>query len=171
MEVSAPPVAGPSSLFSGPPPPGGIIKRQQKRPEGISRELFALIGDNSPSLSLSHIVKPKFKEKLKRSGPNVKWQLTGFTIPSRGSGKEVEKEKAAKQKLVLKHWVRDLPANHVDGAPDNKFLKFNTSSAPYSYTNEEYNALLKGSFSYLSLSCYLFVEENDSLTHSFTTFH
>lgn len=144
MEVSAP-VAGPSTLSSsGPPPLNGIIPRKTKRPDGISRELYALIGDNSPSLALAHVVKPKFKEKIKRTGPNVKWQCTSFSIPARGVGKEVGKAKEAREKLVLKHWVRDLPANHVEGAPENKFLKFNTNSQPYSYTSEEYESLLKG---------------------------
>lgn len=126
---------------AGPPDP------RHKRPDGITRELYALIGDNAPSLALAQAVKPKFKERVKRSGPSVKWQWVPFTNPARADpipGEEGDKEKDTRKKLRLSHWVRDLPPNHVEGAPDFKFHKFNTSSQPYSYTNEEYTHYLRG---------------------------
>lgn len=131
----------PARRLAGPPDP------RQKRPDGITRELYALIGDNAPSLALAQTVKPKFKERLKRAGPSVKWQWTPFTNPSRAverPGDEGDKEKEARQKLRLKHWVRDLPQEQSEGAPDYKFAKFNTSSTLYSYTTEEYHNFLRG---------------------------
>lgn len=113
-----------------------------KRPEGITRELYALIGDNAPSLALAQqqsTVKPKFKERIKRvqvnTTPVSKWLWTAFTNPAR--------EGAEGAKLVLNHWVKNLPAAHQAGDPDSKFVQYNTSSQPYRYTEEEYEQLLK----------------------------
>jgi DNA methyltransferase 1-associated protein 1 len=148
--------APPSSALQ-PPRRNGPPDPRQKRPDGITRELYALIGDNAPSLALAHAVKPKFKERIKRTAPSVKWQWTAFTNPSRGAGvpgDEGDKAREAKKKLKLNHWVRDLPANHVGGAPDMKFAKFNTNSGPYSYTTEEYNLFLRGEFYHLEMSVF-----------------
>jgi DNA methyltransferase 1-associated protein 1 len=130
------------------PPPRRAGQQREKRPDGITRELYALMGDNAPSLALAQSTKPKFKERIKRTGPAIHWQLSAFTNPSRGAGKPETEDKAAeaRKKLKLSHWVRDLPANHVDGSPDAKFAKFNTSSQPYSYTEEEYTKWLSGAF-------------------------
>lgn len=151
MQVPLPAPAGPSNSLQPLRRAGPDPQARQKRPDGITRELYALIGDNAPNLALaSRVVKPKFKERVKRTGPGVKWQWTGFSNPSRSSGlkkgteEEREKERAAKGKLVLRHWVRDLPKGHIDGAPDEKFVKFNTSSLPFSYTPEEYTECLQG---------------------------
>ncbi|KAK4055236.1 swr complex subunit [Microbotryomycetes sp. JL201] len=117
----------------------------KKRPTGIARELYALIGDNAPSLALAPPSKPKFKDRIKRSGAQIHWRLSSFTNPSRGAGEPETDEKLAeaRKKLQLRHWVRDLPTNHVEGALDTKFQKFNTSSQPYSYTSDEYEQYLK----------------------------
>ncbi|GAA5832152.1 hypothetical protein JCM11251_004258 [Rhodosporidiobolus azoricus] len=148
MQLGPAPTVGPSMSMapsakrSGPPGP------PQKRPDGITRELYALIGDNAPTLALAQPVKPKFKERIRRDKPSAKWQLVGFTNPSRGAGQptggeEEEKEQEARKKLVLKHWVKELPAKFVDGAPDHKFAKFNTTSQPFEYTDQEYETWLK----------------------------
>ncbi|KAK4704694.1 DNA methyltransferase 1-associated protein 1, partial [Phenoliferia sp. Uapishka_3] len=145
MELGQAPAA-PSPLALQPPRRSGPPNPREKRPDGITRELYALIGGNAPSLTLAHVVKPKFKERVKRTGPSVKWQWSPFTNPARGDqmpGDEGDKERDARKKLRLRHWVRDLPADHVEGAPDYKFHKFNTSSMPYSYTTEEYNHFLR----------------------------
>ena len=56
--------APPSSSSLQPPRrTGGPPDPRVKRPDGITRELYALIGDNAPSLALAHTVKPKFKER------------------------------------------------------------------------------------------------------------
>lgn len=142
-----------SSSLQPPRRSGGPPDPRVKRPDGITRELYALIGDNAPSLALAHTVKPKFKERIKRTGPSVKWQWTAFSNPSRGiakageeGGEKEDKEREASRTLRLHHWVKDLPADHVVGAPDHKFAKFNTSSEPYSYTAAEYEAVPPGAF-------------------------
>ncbi|BGP12758.1 hypothetical protein JCM10213_007273 [Rhodosporidiobolus nylandii] len=129
---------GPSKAKGPPGPP-------KKRADGITRELYALIGDNAPTLALAQPVKPKFKERVRRDKPTAHWQLVGFTNPARGAGApdSEDREKMARKKLVLKHWVKELPQNFVDGAPDHKFAKFNTSSQPFEYTDNEYEAWLK----------------------------
>ncbi|GAA5850157.1 hypothetical protein JCM8547_001025 [Rhodosporidiobolus lusitaniae] len=148
MQLGPGPSAGPSMSLqptkrsSGPPGP------PQKRPDGITRELYALIGNNAPTLALAQPVKPKFKERIRRDKPAARWQWVGFTNPSRGAGMPQEVGRGvegehARRKLVLKHWVKDLPTNFVDGAPDHKFAKFNTSSQPFEYTDEEYELWLK----------------------------
>lgn len=117
--------------------------------------MYALIGDNAPSLALAQMqatVKPAFKErKIKKVAPRVvtartvHWNLTGFTNPARGAGKKpVEAEAIAKSKLKLSHWVKNLPKDHVDGATDNKFSQYNTTSQSYSYSSEEFVAYLRG---------------------------
>ena len=131
---------------SGPPVPSTT-----KRPDGITRELYALIGDNAPSLAMqqqSSIVQPKFaqrlkkdanqakKDKLKEKGKKVEWKQVGFTNPSRKQGKARE--------LILRHWVKDVPKDYQDGKIDNKFEKFDTNSFVYSYTDKEYDDWLKG---------------------------
>ncbi|GAA6062086.1 hypothetical protein JCM10212_006509 [Sporobolomyces blumeae] len=143
----------PSKRSSGPPGP------PVKRPDGITRELYALIGDNAPSLAMAQPVKPKFKERIKSrnslsggpGGPDrrggARWQLVGFTNPSRGAGTpddQLPDEHArARKKLVLRHWVKDLARDYVDGTPDTKFKRFNTTSQVFSYTDDEYDKWLK----------------------------
>ncbi|GAA6022548.1 hypothetical protein JCM11491_005596 [Sporobolomyces phaffii] len=125
---------------SGPPVP------PVKRPDGITRELYALIGDNAPSLALAQPVKPKFKDRIKPSKQGkpdhtgrhakVHWTLIGFTNPSRPADH-------GRDKLVLRHWVKDVAKDYRDGTPDAKFSKFNTTSQPFSYTDDEYDQWLK----------------------------
>jgi len=165
LELGAAPTPGlqpaaSSSRPSGPPGPPA------KRLGGIARELFALIGDNAPTLALAQPVKPKFKERTKQRErvPAVRWHHVGFTVPSRANpavGVETDRasdrEHDARKRLVLRHWAKDLPANYVDGLPDTKFAKFNTSSQPFSYTPDEYHRWLQGasplSLVYSSSSC------------------
>lgn len=78
------PAAGPSSGPSQrqtPALPG--TKPRRSKPEGISRELYALIGPSAPSLS-AQIAKPKFKQKpnLGGGGKAVKWCVRLVTVVS-----------------------------------------------------------------------------------------
>ncbi|GAA5923021.1 Swc4p [Sporobolomyces koalae] len=151
MQLGPAPTA--SSGLSVPPtkrsgPPGPPVKR----PDGITRELYALIGDNAPSLAMAQPVKPKFKERIKskkdqkKQHSGARWRAIGFTNPSRGAGKpdsELDPVQRARTKLVLRHWVKDVPATYVEGTPDSKFTKFNTTSQPFSYTDREYDEWLR----------------------------
>ncbi|GAA5980260.1 hypothetical protein JCM10908_001592 [Rhodotorula pacifica] len=152
MQLGPAPSASSSSLLQPAPsvrrgggPPGPPTKRL----DGITRELYALIGDNQPALALAQPVKPKFKERAKAVRRSAHWSRVAFSHPARGAANdaagqaETDAEAQARRKLVLRHWVKDLSSTLVDGAPDHKFAKFNTSSQPYSYTDAEYDAWLK----------------------------
>ncbi len=151
MNLGAAPSPQPPSMSA--PPPTRQQPKKVKRPEGITRELFALMGGNAPALALAQPVKPKFKERFKpRAGPSVKWQWTRFTVPSRAAQEGTEafgtKEDEARRGLRLGHWCRDLAGDHVEGGPDPKFEKFNTTSGAMSYSNDEYDKMLKGQSSW-----------------------
>lgn len=131
-----------------------VLKVKPKRLLGITRELQSLLGDNAPALALAQPVKPKFAERIKRAGPSAQWQWTSFTNPSRrptgtplaevrDGTSSLSKGDLAKAKLRLSHWVRDLPKDYVEGSDDSKFARFNTTSAPYSYSTEEFHQLLR----------------------------
>ena len=141
-----------NSLLSAPAARSRAPRQQVKRPAGISRELFSLLGDNSSTLALSTaslaVQQPQFKQRKEQKkrvqGKQVHWRKTGFKVASRISAGTDE---GARGKLVLRHWVKDLPPDYLDGTPDDKFDKFNTSSTPllFDYTDEEYTTTLLGS--------------------------
>ena len=56
------------------PQPKKPIGQSNRKPEGISRELFALIGPSAPSIA-AQLVKPRLKQKpnLGSGGGKVKW--------------------------------------------------------------------------------------------------
>jgi DNA methyltransferase 1-associated protein 1 len=65
----------PSSSTSGPSQP--LLKKptghSTRKPEGISRELFALIGPSAPSIA-AQLAKPRLKQKPNfGAGGKVKW--------------------------------------------------------------------------------------------------
>ncbi|KAI9751564.1 MAG: hypothetical protein M4579_006019 [Chaenotheca gracillima] len=67
-------------------------KLVEKRPDGITRELFSLIGERAPPVAItSHV---KYKERPKWSHKVQPWEMRPFTNPARDDG------------LVLKHWKR-----------------------------------------------------------------
>lgn len=156
MQLGPGPAASTSSLLQPAPSSrrgGGPPGPPAKRLDGITRELYALIGDNQPALALAQPVKPKFKERTKAVRRSAHWSRIGFTNPARDAGAsasaqqpedESEAVTQARRKLVLRHWVKDLAAKHVEGAPDDKFARFNTSSQVLSYSDAEYDNWLKG---------------------------
>ncbi|KAF8592184.1 hypothetical protein K439DRAFT_1400961 [Ramaria rubella] len=114
---------GPSST---PAAPSRKVPKPQK-PEGISRELYSLIGDNAPSLAAVQRAKPKLKQKPDLGHGKVRWEWRPFTNNARTDG------------LRLGHWEKtkdEQPAEYP-------FAKFNTTSNVYSYTDEEYTTLLE----------------------------
>ncbi|KAF8524600.1 SWR1-complex protein 4 [Hysterangium stoloniferum] len=115
---------GPSSI-----PAHAAPKKPPKaqKPEGISRELYSLIGDHAPSLAAVQRAKPKLKQKPDLGRGKVRWEWRPFTNSAR------------KDSLRLGHWEKvreEQPAAYP-------FAKYNTSSTVYSYTEEEYATLLK----------------------------
>lgn len=75
------------------PAPKKLVSNVPKKPEGISREVYALIGDNSPSL-VQQYAAPKLKQKPtfgksqaakpKEETPATKWQVNTIWLNSFG---------------------------------------------------------------------------------------
>ncbi|PWN50251.1 hypothetical protein IE53DRAFT_387451 [Violaceomyces palustris] len=155
--------AGPSrpQTKSSKPPQHGQQKPKPKY-DGITRELFALLGDNAPSLAMAQGLglgvgadgkakagfRPKFK---KRPGKARRWAWTPFQNPAR----EDTGEEGSSNGLILHHWAPAKPQSlttttnseeesgngkerEVEVEKDYKFAQFNTSSGVYSYSNDEY---------------------------------
>ncbi|RAL05830.1 SANT/Myb-like DNA-binding domain-containing protein [Aspergillus ibericus CBS 121593] len=138
----------------GQPRPHKKQKVVEKRPEGITRELFALLGERAPPIAINenrYKGRPKWMSKL-RVRP---WRMTPFVNGARSDG------------LVLRHWQRQhepakVPAlegsemeiekkeETADTASaetpqqDSMFSKYNVKArVPNRYTDEEYNRHLK----------------------------
>ncbi|KAJ3221996.1 swr complex subunit [Clydaea vesicula] len=92
------------------------LKEKQKRPEGITREVFALTG-GLPSLT---IAPPTLKQKINKKAR--KWAIKQFTNSARSDN------------LSLYHWVR-----LNDDDTDSKFSGFNKTTFVECYTDQEYD--------------------------------
>ncbi|KAL4076153.1 hypothetical protein V8B97DRAFT_2029510 [Scleroderma yunnanense] len=96
-----------------------------KKPEGISRELYALIGTSAPSLAAT-FAKPRLKQKPNFAGRGtVRWERRSIHHPARSDS------------LQLYHWVK---ASERDA--EYSFAKYNPQSTKYTYTEEEYTTWL-----------------------------
>ncbi|KAJ5133565.1 hypothetical protein N7448_001413 [Penicillium atrosanguineum] len=138
----------------GQPRPHKKQKVVEKRPEGITRELYALLGERAPPIAINenkYKGRPKWMNKL-RVRP---WRMTPFTNGARSDG------------LVLNHWQRkhestrpfaeqgaqmDVDEKTEEGteeAPKSleqeyNFAKYNVKArVPRRYNDEEYNRLLR----------------------------
>ncbi|KAL4890889.1 hypothetical protein BDV59DRAFT_183334 [Aspergillus ambiguus] len=136
----------------GQPRPHKKQKVVEKRPEGITRELYALLGERAPPIAINenrYKGRPKWMSKL-RVRP---WRMTPFTNSARSDD------------LVLRHWQRqpepakvpalegsemevDQPKQEDDAAklpePEYMFAKYNIKArVPNRYSDEEYNRHLK----------------------------
>ncbi|CAL5873809.1 uncharacterized protein PFLUO_LOCUS8092 [Penicillium psychrofluorescens] len=143
----------------GQPRPHKKQKVVEKRPEGITRELYALLGERAPPIAINenkYKGRPKWMNKL-RVRP---WRMTPFTNSARSDG------------LVLHHWQRkhestkppapgesqmevdetkeegkedDQEAAHLKSQEqDYAFAKYNVQARlPRPYTDDEYNRHLK----------------------------
>ncbi|KAL1350883.1 hypothetical protein HN51_014863 [Arachis hypogaea] len=100
-------------------------KESHRKPDGISREVYALTGGVPPlmpSLDSSQLKKkPPSHEK-------ITWQWLPFTNSAR------------KDNLQLYHWVRVV--NGVPPTGDYSFAKYNKSVDVVKYTDEEYDKYL-----------------------------
>lgn len=102
-------------------------KATTKKPEGISRELYSLIGP-TPSTLAAQLSKPRLKQKPNLGGGGkVKWELRPFKNGARGDG------------LQLKHWVK---ANS-DPEAEYAFAKYNVQNNWYIYSQDEYERHLE----------------------------
>lgn len=156
---------GPSRAPVRAPPilPGDA--RPKQRPEGMSRELYALLGPNAPSLVMGqadgpgsegpgsgHAFQPKFQRRAHTAHVR-KWMWTPFRNPARRdtpAESDLQGEEAASPRgLVLHHW-RPLDPNasqNDDEAPlDAVWAPYNTASQVFHYTTDEYTQYLAGAY-------------------------
>eukprot|EP01025_Chloroclados_australasicus_P055646 TRINITY_DN6785_c0_g3_i1.p1 TRINITY_DN6785_c0_g3~~TRINITY_DN6785_c0_g3_i1.p1 ORF type:complete len:445 (+),score=50.83 TRINITY_DN6785_c0_g3_i1:113-1336(+) len=123
---------------------------KMKRPEGMSREAFALLGDHAmipaqfaeqllqQHQSLQEKVKPGALIKAQNTNSNVTYRWNTFKNEARNDG------------LLLHHWVKCLKDPHqadkvteVDEGQEYPFAKYNKKANVYRYDDEEYENVLK----------------------------
>ncbi|EMD41063.1 hypothetical protein CERSUDRAFT_80713 [Gelatoporia subvermispora B] len=143
LSLPNPSAAGPSQ----PRKPAAPTERARK-PEGISRELYSLIGPSVPTLA-AQLAKPRLKQKPNLGGGGrVKWEWREFKNGARGDG------------LELSHWVK------AGSDPDAEypFAKYNVQAPSYVYSQDEYTRLLEDSEWTKEETDYLFnlIREYDS---------
>ncbi|XP_044502926.1 SWR1-complex protein 4-like [Mangifera indica] len=100
-------------------------KEPQRKPDGISREVYALTGGLAPLMPSIDVSQLK---KRPPSDEKITWQWLPFTNSAR------------KDDLQLYHWVRVV--NGVPPTGDYSFAKYNKSVDVVKYTNEEYEKYL-----------------------------
>lgn len=101
-------------------------KEPQRKPDGISREVYALTGGLAPlmpTMEVSHLKPRPVADKEK-----ITWQWLPFTNSARTDN------------LQLCHWVRVV--NGVPPTGDYQFAKYNKSVDIIKYTDEEYEKYL-----------------------------
>lgn len=136
------------------PHPSTATSRQKPKYDGMTRELFALLGDNAPTLAMAHgldaegkpglgmggMFKPKFKRRKEKAR---QWRWTPFLNSAREDTQIDDDVPEINHGLVLHHWA---PASStVEGATQDadletkyQYAEFNTTSGVYSYSNDEY---------------------------------
>ncbi|XP_050236408.1 SWR1-complex protein 4 [Mercurialis annua] len=100
-------------------------KDSQRKPDGISREVYALTGGLAP---LMPAIDTNQLKKRPPSDEKITWQWLPFTSSAR------------KDNLQLYHWVRVV--NGVPPTGDYSFAKYNKSVDVVKYTQEEYEKYL-----------------------------
>ncbi|KAI0089333.1 hypothetical protein BDY19DRAFT_945299 [Irpex rosettiformis] len=111
---------------SQPRKPPATTERARK-PEGISRELYSLIGPSAPTLAAAQLSKPRLKQKPNLGGGGrVKWEWRSF------------KNGARNDPLRLSHWVKAS----TDPEAEYKFAVYNVQPNSYTYSQEEYTRWL-----------------------------
>ncbi|KAJ6490413.1 hypothetical protein C8R47DRAFT_469461 [Mycena vitilis] len=116
----------PSSSSTPAPPQKKFSVQSARKPDGISRELFSLIGPSSTTL-VAQLAKPRLKQKPNLgAGSKIKWEWRDF------------KNGARTDSLRLKHWTKAT----ADPDAEYPFAKYNVQRPKYTYTDEEYTLLL-----------------------------
>ncbi|KAL2535217.1 SWR1-complex protein 4 [Forsythia ovata] len=101
-------------------------KETQRKPDGISREVYALTGGLAPLMPSVDV--NQLKRKAQSENEKITWQWLPFTNSAR------------KDNLQLYHWVRVV--NGVPPTGDYSFAKYNKSVDVIKYTDEEYEKYL-----------------------------
>ncbi|GMP93932.1 hypothetical protein CsSME_00043565 [Camellia sinensis var. sinensis] len=97
-------------------------KDSQRKPDGISREVYALTGGLAPLMPSIDVA--QLKRRTQSENEKITWQWLPFSNSAR------------KDSLQLYHWVRVV--NAVPPTGDYSFAKYNKSVDIVKYTDEEY---------------------------------
>jgi len=117
----------PSSSTPAPSQPKKAATPLSRKPSGISRELYSLIGPSAPTL-VAQVAKPRLKQKPNLgSGGSSKWEWRPFKNSARADG------------LELGHWVK---AN-TDPDAEYPFARYNVKFPDCTYSQEEYTQLME----------------------------
>ncbi|KAF9918882.1 swr complex subunit [Lobosporangium transversale] len=100
------------------------VHKTEKKPDGISRELYGLIGNNVSTVAFNN---PTYKPKLNVSKKAVNWTWRPFVNPSRDDD------------LILHHWEK----TRTDPNEEYRFYRFNKEIDMRTFTPEEYAAHLE----------------------------
>ncbi|EPS98724.1 hypothetical protein FOMPIDRAFT_1164806 [Fomitopsis schrenkii] len=122
LSLPNPSTPGPSQLKRTP-----STAEKSRKPEGISRELYSLIGPSAPTLA-AHLAKPRLKQKPNLGGGGrVRWEWRKF------------KNGARSDNLNLSRWVKA----GQDPEADYPFAKYNVQPMSYVFSHDEYTRLLE----------------------------
>ncbi|GAC72828.1 DNA methyltransferase 1-associated protein-1 [Moesziomyces antarcticus T-34] len=145
-----------SGSHANPHPSTASSSRQKPKYDGMTRELFALLGDNAPTLAMaqglgsdgkhgagaSSLFKPKFKRRKEKVR---QWRWTPFLNAARQDTHIDHETPEVNHGLVLHHWAPAPAPSGADATPAEPevesryaFAEFNTDSGVYSYSNDEY---------------------------------
>ncbi|OJT07101.1 SWR1-complex protein 4 [Trametes pubescens] len=117
----------PSASTSTPQQKKPQAAERAKKPDGIPRELYALIGPSAPAIA-TQFAKPRLKQKPNLgSGGRVKWEWRPFKNAARSDG------------LRLSHWAK----GSTEPDADYPWAKYNIQTAEYVYSQDEYSRLLE----------------------------
>ncbi|KAJ7240312.1 hypothetical protein B0H12DRAFT_1024723 [Mycena haematopus] len=106
--------------------PRKLSVQSVRKPDGISRELFSLIGPSSTTL-VAQLAKPRLKQKPNLgAGSKIKWQWRAF------------KNGARTDSLQLYHWTKAS----ADPDAEYSFAKYNVQRPIYTYSEDEYTSFL-----------------------------
>ncbi|KAI3787479.1 hypothetical protein L1987_41980 [Smallanthus sonchifolius] len=97
-------------------------KDSQRKPDGISREVYALTGGVAPLMPSIDV--NQLKKRQQPENEKITWEWLSFTNSAR------------KDDLKLYHWVRVVNGTPPSG--DYSFAKYNKSVDVIKYTDEEY---------------------------------
>ncbi|BFZ59844.1 swr complex subunit [Saitoella coloradoensis] len=111
----------------GAPPAPKKVKVPQPRLDGITRELYSLLGDNVPPVAIQQ---NKFKERPKLRQKAASWLWKPFSNGARAD------------ELQLSHWVKKIDGQDGE-AMMYRFEEFNKSVDIIQYTDMEYNSELQ----------------------------
>lgn len=127
---------GPSEGRGSKGPPQKKLKLDSKKLDGMQRELYSLLGENTPSISIGpHGGDTRFRNRPNWKQKATPWKWAGFKNSARENNDA---------DLVLYHWMKgsDVVSGTEGQMNESAFAKLNTKVEVPSFTKEEYDKIL-----------------------------